>query len=88
VSYGEFRKQNANVTDPAARKAALAQFVNRYFSPPLHAQDNYVFDPDQDVVAHIDTLWNVLLRQPDACHGRAPGVRHAVRPLRVRRLLT
>jgi len=65
AAYADFQKQNANVSDPAARKAALTQFVNRYFSPPTHAQDNYVSDPNQDVVAHIDTLWNVLLRKPD-----------------------
>jgi alpha,alpha-trehalase len=66
AAYRDFQQQNANVTDPAARKAALTQFVNRYFAPPPHAQDNYVSDPNQDVVAHIDTLWNVLLRQPDS----------------------
>jgi alpha,alpha-trehalase len=66
AAYGDFQKQNANVTDPAARKTALMQFVNRYFSPPPHAQDTYVSDPNQDVIAHIDTLWNVLLRKPDS----------------------
>jgi alpha,alpha-trehalase len=66
AAYENFQKENAKTTDPAARHAALAQFVNRYFSPPAHAESNYVSDPNQDVVAHIDTLWNVLLRQPDS----------------------
>ena len=66
AAYESFRKETTGTTDPAARKAALAQFVNRHFSPPPHAQSDYVSDPKQNVVAHIDTLWNVLLRQPDA----------------------
>ncbi|PXW14630.1 alpha,alpha-trehalase [Paraburkholderia caballeronis] len=66
AAYDDFRQQNPNAADPAAQQAALTQFVNRYFSPPTHADDHYVSDPNQDVVAHIDTLWNVLMRNPDA----------------------
>ena len=80
AAYGDFLKRNANVTDQAARQAALAQFVNRYFSPPARADDHYVSDPNQNVVAHIDTLWNVLLRQPDAKANRYSSLLPLPRP--------
>jgi alpha,alpha-trehalase len=66
AAYAEWRQQNAGLQDPAARKAALTQFVERYFTAPALADDHYVSDPNQSVVAHIDTLWNVLRRGPDA----------------------
>ncbi|WP_143752237.1 alpha,alpha-trehalase TreF [Burkholderia sp. SRS-W-2-2016] len=44
----------------------LKQFVDRHFTLPSRAAKRYVSDPDQNVTAHIDTLWNVLRRDPDA----------------------
>ncbi|WP_084168259.1 alpha,alpha-trehalase TreF [Paraburkholderia acidipaludis] len=66
AAYTAWRQQNSALRDPAARKAALTQFVERYFTAPALADDHYVSDPNQSVVAHIDTLWNVLRRGPDA----------------------
>jgi alpha,alpha-trehalase len=65
-AYASWQQQNAGLRDRVARKAALTQFVQRYFSAPPQADGHYVSDPNQDVVAHIDTLWNVLRRNPDA----------------------
>jgi alpha,alpha-trehalase len=45
---------------------SLADFVKRNFTLPARTAKAYVSDPDQDVVAHIDTLWDVLRREPDA----------------------
>ncbi|HZZ13087.1 MAG TPA: alpha,alpha-trehalase TreF [Paraburkholderia sp.] len=45
---------------------SLADFVKRNFTLPKRAAKDYVSDPDQDVTGHIDTLWNVLRREPDA----------------------
>ncbi|WP_144109258.1 alpha,alpha-trehalase TreA [Paraburkholderia sp. BCC1886] len=45
---------------------SLADFVKRNFTLPARAAKSYVSDPNQDVVGHIDTLWNVLRREPDA----------------------
>ncbi|WP_322013683.1 alpha,alpha-trehalase TreF [Paraburkholderia sp. J12] len=64
-AYASWQQQNAGLRNPTARKAALTQFVQRYFSAPPQADGHYVSDPNQDVVAHIDTLWNVLRRNPD-----------------------
>ncbi|MBB2930241.1 alpha,alpha-trehalase TreF [Paraburkholderia silvatlantica] len=66
AAYERWRQQHAGDHDNAARKAALAQFVNQDFTAPAQTQDHYVSDPNQDVVGHIDTLWNVLSRRPDA----------------------
>ncbi|SDE14902.1 alpha,alpha-trehalase TreF [Paraburkholderia lycopersici] len=66
AAYERWRQQHANDHDAAAHKAALMQFVNQYFAAPAQTDDHYVSDPSQDVVGHIDTLWNVLSRQPDA----------------------
>jgi alpha,alpha-trehalase len=44
----------------------LAAFVHQYFVTPQHTVKPYVSDPNQDVVGHIDTLWDVLRRDPDA----------------------
>ncbi|WP_322103048.1 alpha,alpha-trehalase TreF [Paraburkholderia sp. J41] len=66
AAYDRWRQQHVGVRDAAAHKAALAGFVNQYFKAPPTADDHYVSDPNQDVVSHIDTLWNVLTRQPDA----------------------
>jgi alpha,alpha-trehalase len=45
---------------------SLADFVKRNFTLPSRTAKTYVSDPNQDVVGHIDTLWNVLRREPDA----------------------
>ncbi|WP_321961329.1 alpha,alpha-trehalase TreF [Paraburkholderia sp. J7] len=66
AAYERWRQQHADEHDDAARKAALAQFVNQSFTAPAQTGDHYVSDPNQDVVGHIDTLWNVLSRRPDA----------------------
>ncbi|TDG05388.1 alpha,alpha-trehalase TreF [Paraburkholderia guartelaensis] len=66
AAYERWRQQHAGQHDNAARKAALTQFVNQYFTAPAQTEDHYVSDPNQDVVGHIDTLWNVLSRRPDA----------------------
>ncbi|PRX30738.1 alpha,alpha-trehalase [Paraburkholderia sp. BL18I3N2] len=44
----------------------LADFVKHNFTLPTRTAKAYVSDPNQDVVGHIDTLWNVLRREPDA----------------------
>jgi alpha,alpha-trehalase len=66
AAYERWRQQHAGEHDAAARKAALTQFVKQYFTAPPQTEDHYVSDPNQDVVGHIDTLWNVLSRRPDA----------------------
>ncbi|WP_322031370.1 alpha,alpha-trehalase TreF [Paraburkholderia sp. J76] len=66
AAYERWRQQHASDPGDAARKAALTQFVNQYFTAPAQTQDHYVSDPNQNVVAHIDTLWDVLSRRPDA----------------------
>jgi alpha,alpha-trehalase len=43
---------------------SLAAFVRQHFTLPAPAGKPYVSDPEQNVVAHIDTLWNVLRRNP------------------------
>ncbi len=43
----------------------LRKFVDAHFSAPRHEARQYVSDPKQTVVAHIDTLWDVLRRDPD-----------------------
>ncbi|WP_345816310.1 alpha,alpha-trehalase TreA [Paraburkholderia sp. PREW-6R] len=45
---------------------SLADFVKHNFTLPARASKAYVSDPNQNVVDHIDTLWNVLRRDPDA----------------------
>ncbi|WP_415774502.1 alpha,alpha-trehalase TreF [Paraburkholderia sp. J94] len=64
--YEMWRAQHAGITDADARKTALRQFVGQHFSEAKLATDRYVSDPNQDVASHIDTLWNVLRRNPDA----------------------
>ncbi|MGN6319510.1 alpha,alpha-trehalase TreF [Trinickia sp.] len=52
----------------AARKQTgfdLRKFVDAHFAAPRHDARKYVSDPKQTVVAHIDTLWDVLRRDPD-----------------------
>lgn len=66
ADYEFWSAHHAGITDADARKAALAQFVAQHFSDPKQTADNYVSDPKQDVASHIDTLWNVLRRDPDA----------------------
>jgi alpha,alpha-trehalase len=44
----------------------LADFVKHNFTLPARITKDYTSDPNQDVVSHIDTLWNVLRREPDA----------------------
>ncbi|MEX3958679.1 alpha,alpha-trehalase TreF [Trinickia sp. EG282A] len=48
----------------------LRGFVDSHFSGPPRSDSNYVSDPNQNVVEHIDTLWNVLRRGPDAVVSR------------------
>jgi alpha,alpha-trehalase len=43
----------------------LKQFVDAHFTLPARETKRYVSDPNQGVTAHIDTLWNVLRRDPD-----------------------
>jgi alpha,alpha-trehalase len=43
----------------------LKQFVDAHFTLPARETKRYVSDPNQSVTAHIDTLWNVLKREPD-----------------------
>lgn len=44
----------------------LRNFVERYFTLPLVPVTGYETDRTQDVCAHIDALWPVLTRGPDA----------------------
>lgn len=43
----------------------LRKFVDAHFVDPRHTARPYVSDPQQTVTAHIDTLWDVLRRDPD-----------------------
>src|SRR5690349_10125608 len=45
---------------------ALKSFVAQRFTLPARETKNYVSDPNQSITAHIDTLWSVLRRDPDA----------------------
>jgi alpha,alpha-trehalase len=58
------------VADYAAHKDDahfdLKYFVDERFTLPARETKNYVSDPGQSVTAHIDTLWTVLRRDPDA----------------------
>ncbi|MEM5285710.1 alpha,alpha-trehalase TreF [Paraburkholderia sabiae] len=45
---------------------ALKAFVEQHFTLPARQTKDYVSDPNQSVTAHIDTLWSVLRRDPDA----------------------
>lgn len=47
----------------------LRKFVEARFSAPRHEVRQYVSDPKQTVVAHIDTLWDVLRRDPEPAAG-------------------
>ncbi|MBP0590909.1 alpha,alpha-trehalase TreF [Paraburkholderia sp. LEh10] len=44
----------------------LRRFVEQRFTLPARETKDYVSDPNQSVTAHIDTLWSVLRRDPDA----------------------
>jgi len=52
-------------TEPDFR---LEAFVHKYFETPAGAAAHYVTDTTQDVVAHIESLWNVLKRDRDSDH--------------------
>lgn len=61
----------------AAYEAARAQpgfdlrkFVDAHFDMPRHQTRPYVSDPKQTVVQHIDSLWDVLRRDPDPVASR------------------
>jgi alpha,alpha-trehalase len=57
----------------AQREAAafdLRKFVDAHFAGPRHETHPYTPDPKQTVVAHIDTLWDVLRRDPDPVSSR------------------
>ena len=43
----------------------LRKFVDTHFDVPSRTIKPYVSDPKQTVVQHIDTLWDVLRRDPD-----------------------
>ncbi|WP_116137715.1 alpha,alpha-trehalase TreF [Trinickia diaoshuihuensis] len=43
----------------------LRKFVAAHFETPSRETRPYASDPKQTVVQHIDTLWNVLTRDPD-----------------------
>lgn len=60
--------QIAAAYDVAKQQAnfSLGDFVKRNFTLPARTAKAYVSDPNQQVVGHIDTLWNVLRRAPDA----------------------
>lgn len=44
----------------------LKQFVAQHFILPSRSAKQFVSVPNQNVTQHIDTLWNVLRRDPDA----------------------
>jgi alpha,alpha-trehalase len=48
----------------------LRKFVDARFAAPRHETRPYTSDPKQTVVAHIDTLWDVLRRDPDPASSR------------------
>jgi alpha,alpha-trehalase len=48
----------------------LRKFVEDHFSAPAGSESHYATNPNQNVVAHIDTLWNVLRRGPDPVESR------------------
>jgi alpha,alpha-trehalase len=58
------------VAEYAGRKPTsgfdLKYFVEQRFTLPARETKNYVSDPNQGVTEHIDTLWTVLRREPDA----------------------
>ena len=48
----------------------LRKFVDAHFAAPRHETRPYTSDPKQTVMAHIDTLWDVLRRDPDPVSSR------------------
>ncbi|ACC76108.1 Alpha,alpha-trehalase (plasmid) [Paraburkholderia phymatum STM815] len=44
----------------------LKAFVEQHFTLPARETKDYVSDANESVTAHIDTLWSVLRRDPDA----------------------
>lgn len=44
---------------------SLKAFVDAHFSLPKVYDSRYVADASQNIVAHIDSLWNVLTRKPE-----------------------
>lgn len=42
----------------------LKTFVNDHFAHEATPDNHYISDPNQTIVAHIDDLWNVLVRNP------------------------
>ncbi len=48
----------------------MRKFVDAHFDMPPHQTRPYVSDPKQTVVQHIDTLWDVLRRDPDPVASR------------------
>ena len=62
------REPDAIMAEYAARKDApdfdLARFVEANFEATHPPPSQYVSDPDQGLVAHIDKLWDVLTRHP------------------------
>jgi alpha,alpha-trehalase len=48
----------------------LRGFVLERFTPPSPAESGFEADPGREIAGHIDALWNVLARDPEAA---APG---------------
>ncbi|WP_413742059.1 alpha,alpha-trehalase TreF [Sodalis sp. RH15] len=44
---------------------SLADFINEYFAPPQAPVSHYIADPKQNILEHIDGLWEVLIRRPE-----------------------
>ena len=57
-------------TERASPGFDLRAFVARHFSAPARHESRYVSDPTQTVIAHIDSLWDVLRRDPDPLESR------------------
>ena len=43
----------------------LADFIKAYFAPPVVHASHYIADPKQNILEHIDGLWEVLTRRPE-----------------------
>jgi alpha,alpha-trehalase len=54
--------------EQGAEGFSMAAFIHKYFQAPAAAASHYITDTSQDVVAHIESLWKVLKREPDSAH--------------------
>ncbi|MBI1224761.1 MAG: alpha,alpha-trehalase TreF [Bacteroidetes bacterium] len=55
----------------------LAAFVNAHFDIPPVVGSDFVSDPNRSAAQHIEALWDVLTRQPDA----KPPIQNSLLPL-------